>query len=248
MNSWQEDDEQQMSDPNKIKSALNSCADRKKADFLPQFFQAYPGGYGEGDRFIGVTVPDQRRIARQYYRTISLKDLQFLIEDPFHECRLTALFMLILKYEKARSEAEKNSLVDFYLANLNHVNNWDLVDSSAYKILGPHLADKNKGLLFRLATSGQLWEQRVAIITTLYFIRNGDYNTTLELAELLLEHEHDLIHKAVGWMLREVGNRDFDREYNFLLLHYRAMPRVMLRYAIEKFDPFLRKKFLKGEL
>lgn len=237
-----------MSSAKEIKKVLNSCADSKKAEFLPQFFQAYPGGYGEGDRFLGVTVPDQRRIAHHYYRTISLKELQILIEDPFHECRLTALFMLILKYEKTKSEAEKISLVDFYLANLNHVNNWDLVDSSAYKILGPHLADKNKDLLFHLATSGQLWEQRVAIITTLYFIRNGDYNTTLELAELLLRHEHDLIHKAVGWMLREVGNRDFDREYNFLLLHYRVMPRVMLRYAIEKFEPSLRKKILKGEL
>lgn len=237
-----------MSDISKVKTALNSCADSRKAELLPQFFQAYPGGYGEGDRFAGVSVPDQRRVARSYYRTISLGDLQSLIEDPFHECRLTALFMLILKYEKAKRDAEKNSLVDFYLANLDYVNNWDLVDSSAYKILGPHLAEKDKDLLFHLATSGQLWKQRVAIITTLYFIRNGDYSTTLELAELLMNHDHDLIHKAVGWMLREVGNRDFDREYNFLLFHYRDMPRTMLRYAIEKFNPSLRKRFLKGEL
>jgi 3-methyladenine DNA glycosylase AlkD len=231
-----------------VRKMLQSSSDPEKAAFLPKFFQAVPGGYGEGDRFIGVSVPAQRRIARKYYRAISPGELEELIRDPVHECRLTALFILILKFEKAAGEQEREELAGFYLENLPFVNNWDLVDSSAYKLLGAYLYDKDRDLLYQLARSGELWRQRVSIIATLYFIRNNDFSDTLKLAGILLNHEHDLIHKAVGWMLREVGNRSFKAEYAFLEENYRQMPRTALRYAIEKFEPELRKKFLKGQI
>jgi len=221
----------------KVRHDLDNCSDPIKAAHLPRFFQAYPGGYGEGDLFIGVTVPNQRKIARSHFQAFSLSELEELI--------LTAIFIIILKFEKAKTEPEREALVKLYLDNLMWINNWDLVDSSAYKILGPHLYRKDRSLLYELAASGELWKQRVAVITTLYFIRNKDYADILNLARLLLRHEHDLMHKAIGWMLREVGNRDFDLEYDFLKQHYRDMPRTMLRYAIEKFDEALRQKFLK---
>lgn len=227
---------------------LNSYTNPEKAAFLPHFFQAYPGGYGEGDCFIGVTVPDQRKVARKYYRTISLEELTVLIQSNVHEHRLTAIFILVLKYEKTKSELEKENLVNFYLNNISAVNNWDLVDSSAYKILGAFLFDKDRSLLYHFAASGGLWPQRIAIISTLYFIKRDDFVDTLKIADSLLEHDHDLIHKAVGWMLREVGNRDFAVEYNYLKDRYRRMPRTMLRYAIEKFEPELRKQFLEGKI
>lgn len=235
-----------MKKSDQIRLELNKYGNKEKAAFLPKFFQAFPGGYGEGDYFIGVTVPEQRRIARRHFRPVLLNELEDLIRDPVHECRLTALFILVLKYERAKTENEKQAIVDYYLGNIDHINNWDLVDSSAYKILGAHLFEKERNLLYELARSGKLWRQRIAIIATLYFIRNFDFTDTLELAALLLDHEHDLIHKAVGWMLREVGNRDHEIEYRFLKDHYKVMPRTMLRYAIEKFDPKLRKKFLAG--
>lgn len=229
-----------------IRLELKKSADTEKAAFLPKFFQAFPGGYGEGDRFIGVSVPNQRKIARQHYRSLSLSNLEDLIRDPVHECRLTAIFILVYKYENAKTESEREELVDFYLGNLPSINNWDLVDSSSYKILGPYLSDKDRSLIYRLAKSGDLWQERIAVITTLHFVRNNDFDDTLKLSELMLDHKHDLIHKAAGWMLREVGNRDFDVEYAFLKAHYEKMPRTMLRYAIEKFEPELRKKFLAG--
>lgn len=230
----------------KVRHDLENCADPVKVAHLARFFQAYPGGYGEGDRFIGVSVPNQRKIARSYFQTFSFSELEELIRDPLHECRLTAIFILILNYEKTEKEPEREALVKLYLDNLVWINNWDLVDSSAYKILGPHLFRRDRSVLYELAASGELWKQRVAVIATLYFIRNKDYADILNLACLLLKHEHDLIHKAIGWMLREVGNRDFDLEYNFLKQYYRGMPRTMLRYASEKFDEELRQKFLKG--
>ncbi len=235
-----------MNQADAIRQELNKYGDAEKAAFLPKFFQAFPGGYGEGDRFIGVTVPNQRKIARKYYQVLSLNDLEKLISDPLHECRLTAIFILVLKYEKSKTEAERKELVKFYLNNLSSINNWDLVDSSAYKILGPYLFDKNRSLIFKLARSGDLWRERIAVITTMHFIRNYDYVDTLKLAEIMLDYEHDLIHKAVGWMLREIGNRDFNVEYSFLKAHYKKMPRTMLRYAIEKFEPELKKNFLAG--
>ncbi|MDO9536479.1 MAG: DNA alkylation repair protein [Bacillota bacterium] len=235
-------------DQKTIKSELNKYADSEKAGFLLRYFKVFPGGYGEGDLFIGVKVPYQRIIARKYYLEIPLQEVERLLQDPVHECRLTALFILSLRFEKSRTEEDKKEIVDLYLWNLSYVNNWDLVDSSAEKILGPYLMDNKKDLLYELAESGDLWKQRTAMMTTFHFIKNGRFTETLDLAEGFLQHKHDLMHKAVGWMLREIGKRDFSVEYEFLQKHYRKMPRTMLRYAIEKFEPQLREKFLKGLL
>ncbi|WMJ75128.1 DNA alkylation repair protein [Cytophagaceae bacterium ABcell3] len=237
-----------MSVEDSIIKSLASHADATKAAFLPQFFKALPGGYGEGDAFIGVSVPNQRKTAKQFYKQADLNDVSALLQHPVHEHRLTALFILVLKYEKAKGESEKQEIVDTYLRNLHAVNNWDLVDSSADKILGSYLYDRDRELLYDLVNSGELWKQRIAIISTFYFIKKKDFSDTLKLAEILLSHEHDLIHKAVGWMLREIGNRNFDVEYEFLAKFYRQMPRTMLRYAIEKFEEDLRQKFLKGKI
>lgn len=229
-----------------IRHELNKHIIPEKAEFLPVFFKAFPGGYGEGDQFIGVMVPEQRKVAKKYFTKVSLQEVEELLQEPIHEYRLTALFILVYKFERLKSEAEKKEVVDLYLNNLSFVNNWDLVDSSADKILGPYLWDKEKTMLYHFAKSGDLWKQRVAIITTYHFIKQNHFTDTLELAKILLCHEHDLIHKAVGWMLREIGKRDFAVEYNFLAEHYQEMPRTMLRYAIEKFEPELRQKFLNG--
>ncbi|TVQ16727.1 MAG: DNA alkylation repair protein [Bacteroidetes bacterium] len=238
-----------MSTLQQLKSALLSKSDqKKKAGELERFFQAYPGGYGEGDTFLGVRVPDQRAIAKTFFREITLDETAQLLQENIHEHRLTAVFMLVLKYEKARSEEDKKAAVETYLQNIAGINNWDLVDSSSYKILGPWLLDKDKRLLYEYANSGQLWLQRIAMITTMHFIRNHRYDDALRLAEILLNHPHDLMHKAVGWMLREIGNRDYDTEYTFLQKHYQQMPRTALRYAIEKFDEPVRQGFLKGEI
>ncbi len=232
-----------------IKSALRSKAvQKKKAGELERFFQAYPGGYGEGDTFLGVRVPDQRRIAKTFFRETTLDEISQLLQENVHEHRLTAVFILVLKYEKARTEEDKKAVVDTYLQNIAGINNWDLVDSSSYKILGPWLLDRDKRLLYEYANSGQLWLQRIAMITTMHFIRNQQYDDALQLAEILLNHPHDLMHKAVGWMLREIGNRDYETEYRFLKMHYLQMPRTALRYAIEKFDEPVRQVFLKGKI
>jgi 3-methyladenine DNA glycosylase AlkD len=229
-----------------VKEELGCFVESEKAAFLPKFFQAFPGGYGEGDLFIGVRVPHQRKTARLYYRQILLEELEQLLQDSVHEYRLTALFILCYKFEKAAKDSEKEVIVKIYLNNLAYVNNWDLVDASAEKILGAYLLHRDKAILFQLADSANLWCQRVAVLSTFHFIRHNRYSETLLLAERLLSHEHDLIHKAVGWMLREIGKRDYDVEFSFLQEHYRQMPRTMLRYAIEQFDPDLRISFLQG--
>lgn len=231
-----------------VKQRLGEVSDPEKAAFYPRFFQSGPGGYGEGDRFLGVTVPNQRKIARAFYRDITLAETEMLLHDEFHECRMTALFILVLKFERAKSESERTAITDLYLRNTRYINNWDLVDASAEKILGAWLWDKDPDLLYSLAASDNLWEQRIAVIATYYFIKQGCFDHTLQIAERLLDHRHDLIHKAVGWMLREVGNRDREAEMTFLYQHYKQMPRTMLRYAIEKFEPDLRQQILKGEL
>ena len=179
-------------------------------------------------------------------RSISRRlDELSLLHDPVHEYRSTALIILVHKVQKAKLDDEQAEIAKFYTSNLDYVNNWDLVDVSADKILGAYLFDKDRSLLYELAESGHLWRQRTAVIATFYFIRQNDFGDTLKLAERLLDHEHHLIHKAVGWMLREIGNRDPVVELEFLEKHYRQMPRTMLRYAIEKFEPKLRQKFLK---
>ncbi len=230
-----------------VKRELAAAADPLKAGFLPRFFRAVPGGYGGEDRFLGVTVPAQRETARRHWRSLSLEDTAALLSSPCHEHRLTALFVLVRQFETAKEEVRREAIVRLYLDHLDFVNNWDLVDSSAPHILGAWLVGRDRALLDELAGSGDLWRQRVAVLATQRFIRRGEFADTLRLAERLLDHPHDLIHKAVGWMLREVGNRDRETELAFLRRHHARMPRTMLRYAIEKLEPELRRAFLRGE-
>ncbi|MDX5340568.1 MAG: DNA alkylation repair protein [Cyclobacteriaceae bacterium] len=220
----------------------------EKAKFFPKFFKTGPGEYGEGDLFLGVKVPEQRTIAKQFYREITLEELSELIQNPYHEVRLTGLLALVYRYEKAKSEEEKKELADFYLHHLDWVNNWDLVDTSCPRILGHFYWKKEKDLFYHLAGSHDLWRQRIAMISSLYWIKKGNFQDALALAEILKNHSHDLIHKAVGWMLREIGNEDIATELNFLKKHYKTMPRTALRYAIEKFPEDLRQDFLKGRI
>ncbi|HEC85554.1 MAG TPA: DNA alkylation repair protein, partial [Thioploca sp.] len=201
------------------------------------------GEYGEGDKFLGIKVPVQRKVAKKY-QALSLTDIQTLLNSDIHEYRLTALILLINHYTKA-NDTNKQKIFDFYLHNTKHINNWDLVDITAPKIVGDYLLDKPRDILYQLARSTNLWEKRIAIIATMTFIKQDDFSDTLKLAEILLNDEHDLIHKAVGWTLREVGKREQSVEENFLNKHYKQMPRTMLRYAIERFDDKRRKFYLK---
>lgn len=231
-----------------IKAALEDKAIPEKAAFFPRFFKTGPGEYGEGDQFLGVKVPDQRKIAKSVYKEISLAEIETLIHDAYHEVRLTGVMILVYRYEKLKSDDERKELVDFYLSNLKWVNNWDLVDSSCHQILGHYYLSRDKSLFYQLAAKDHLWSQRVAMVSTYYWIKRGEFEDALALAEKLLNHPHDLIHKAVGWMLREIGNQDYSVEFDFLEKHYSKMPRTMLRYAIEKFDEEVRQDFLKGRI
>tara|TARA_R110002049_G_scaffold4601_1_gene31669 strand:+ start:57466 stop:58179 length:714 start_codon:yes stop_codon:yes gene_type:complete len=225
-----------------VKRDLRLHCNEEKAAFFPRFFKSGKGEYAEGDKFLGVVVPDQRRVAKKY-RELPLDQINKLLTDPYHECRLTGLFVLVARYERAEDRC-RQVLVDFYLANLDHVNNWDLVDSSAHKILGDWLLDKPRTILFTLADSGHLWRQRVSVIACLTLIKQGEYKEIKRLAKQFLTHEHDLIHKAVGWMLREMGKMDEGELIRFLDRHTAKMPRTMLRYAIEKLPADVRRDYL----
>ena len=229
-----------------VEATLAGLRDPKKADFYPRFFRTGKGEYGEGDRFVGVVVTNQRKIARRF-RALILSELAKLLHSPMHEHRLTALFTLVDQFQRADA-AGRRRVAEFYLEHLDRVNNWDLVDASAHKILGPHLRERDRGLLDELAGSGHLWRQRIAIIATYAYIRAGDFGDTLRIADKLITHNHDLTHKAVGWMLREVGKRDLTILEEFLGPRYRRMPRRMLRYAIEKLEPARRKSYLTGKV
>lgn len=228
----------------KIIEELKTYSQKEKQEVLPKFFKTGKGEYGEGDIFIGVTVPNVRLIAKKY-KDVGLLSVEKMLNDPIHEVRLLALIILTYKFEKASEEEQKN-IYEFYLKNTKAINNWDLVDLSAYKIVGKYLINKDRDILFKLAESKNLWEQRISIISTFYFIQHNDFQTSLIVSEMLLNHDHDLIHKAVGWMLREIGKRDLKIEEDFLKLRYQQMPRTMLRYAIEKFEEEKRQKYLKG--
>ncbi len=225
------------------KSALQKLSDPQHAKKLQGFFKTGKGEYGEGDVFIGVRVPDQRRIAKKY-RKISLTHVLELLRSEIHEHRLTALFILTEQFNKGDEEARQR-IVDLYLCNTTYVNNWDLVDSSAHKILGVWLMDKPRGVLYDLARSESLWERRISIISTFAFIQRGDLVDALALAGALVDDGHDLIHKASGWVLREVGKKDQSVLEEFLLEHFETMPRTMLRYAIERL-PEERRSFYMG--
>jgi len=225
-----------------IKKDLSQLSDPERAKNLSWFFKTGKGQYGEGDVFLGITVPEQRKVAKKYI-DLSLNDLQELLNSEIHEHRFTALVILISKYRKAE-ESSKKEIFDFYLRNTKNINNWDLVDLSAPRIIGDYLLNKDRTTLFKLARSNILWERRISILSTFTFIDNCDFEDALSISELLLHDEHDLIHKAVGWALREIGKRDQNVEEKFLTKHYPNVPRTMLRYAVEKFDEKKRKKYL----
>ena len=222
-----------------LKSELEQLSNPSKAKIQSSFFKTSKGQYSEGDIFLGVTVPETRKIANKYLN-LQLTEIQQLLSSKIHDHRLIGLLILVENYKKTKDE----KIPKFYLQNLKQVNNWDLVDLSADKILGQYLLDKDKSILYKLAQSNNLWERRVAIISTFQFIKNNQFEDTLKISEILLNDKHDLIHKAVGWMLRELGKRNQELEEQFLKKHYKTMPRTMLRYAIEKFDGEKRKQYL----
>lgn len=226
-----------------IKQQLLSFGNPEKADHAKYFFKTGKGQYGEGDKFIGCTVPETRSVAR-VNKNLSFSELQKLLDDEMHECRLCALVILIEQFKKA-DEEERKKIVDFYLRNTYHINNWDLVDVSAYNILGEWLKDKDCTILYRLAESDNLWEQRISVVATLAFIRQNNFTHTLRLSERFLAHTHDLMHKACGWMLREVGKRQEKVLIGFLDKYVKEMPRTMLRYAIEKLPPWQRQIYMQ---
>ncbi|MGA9755000.1 MAG: DNA alkylation repair protein [Desulfobaccales bacterium] len=227
-----------------IQRELKSLGNAPQAAILQRFFKTGPGEYGEGDRFRGIRVPFLRKLA-QKYQELSLTETLRLLQSAFHEDRLLALLILIKQYYQGGTNV-RGAIHRLYLEQARLVNNWDLVDASAPHLVGHYLAERPKELLTRLAGSGVLWERRIAILATLHFIKQGDYDETLRVARLLLGDPEDLIHKAVGWMLREVGKRQLAVAEAFLQAHYQTMPRTMLRYAIERFPEARRQAYLRG--
>ncbi|MCU7871478.1 MAG: DNA alkylation repair protein [Candidatus Thiodiazotropha sp. (ex Lucinoma borealis)] len=225
---------------------LRGLADPAIANHSQRFFKTGKGEYGEGDRFLGIRVPVLRQQARRY-KEMSLDEILRVLKSSYHEERLCALLLLVEKYRRG-SEEEREAIYLCYMDNTRYINNWDLVDSTAYHIVGAYLEDKERNTLYKMAGSPNLWERRIAIISTLHFIKNLQFDDTLKLSLQLMNDDHDLIHKAVGWMLREVGNRVLSVEQTFLNKHYHQMPRTMLRYAIEKFPQKQRKKYLSGQV
>lgn len=229
-----------------LRKILKKQTNSEQAKILLRFFKTGKGKYGEGDKFLGIKVPVSRGIAKEF-KDLSIPEIQELLNSEIHEERLIGLFILVEQFNGADGE-KKNTIYKFYLKNTKKVNNWDLVDLSAHKIIGAYLADKDKQILFKLAKSKNLWERRIAVMSTFHFIKNGLYDVTLEISNILITDEHDLIHKAVGWMLREIGNRDLKVEEDYLKKYYKIMPRTMLRYAIEKFPEQKRQVYLRGKI
>ncbi|MFC2143607.1 DNA alkylation repair protein [Candidatus Aenigmatarchaeota archaeon] len=228
---------------NQLISDLQTRSNSKKAEIYQRFFKTGKDQYGEGDVFIGLTVPEQREIAKKYL-LLSLKNVQKLLNSKIHEHRLTSLLILVYQYKKS-DEKKKKKIFNFYLKNTKRINNWDLVDLTAHSIVGNFLLDKDRKILYKLAVSKNLWERRISMIATYELIRNNRFEDTLKISELLLNDDHDLIHKAVGWMLREIGKRNQKAEEAFLKKYHKTMPRTMLRYAIERFDEKKRKFYMK---
>lgn len=226
---------------------IQSLANPKRAKIMQGFFKTGSGEYGQGDIFLGLTVPQQRQIAKKY-TSLPLVKIQTLLKNKIHEYRLIGLLILGDKFKKSKSEEEKGDIFNFYIKNIKYVNNWDLVDLTAPNIVGEFLFDKKKNILYKLSESENLWEKRISIIATFNFIRKAEFKDALRISEILLKDNHDLIHKAVGWMLREIGKKDQVTLEEFLKTHYKNMPKTMLRYSIEKFPEDLRKKYLKGEI
>ncbi len=235
---------------NQLESILKQKSNPEKAKQLQRFFKTGKGEYGENDIFLGITVPEQRKIVKEFME-LSIGEISLILGSKVHEKRLIALLILIEKYKKAnkkKNEEEKKQIFDFYLKNTKNINNWDLVDLSAPNIIGNYLINKDRQILYKLANSIHLWEKRISVISTFAFIRNSEFEDSLKISEILLNDKHDLIHKAVGWMLREIGKKNEKILEDFLKKHYKNMPRTMLRYAIEKFPESKRKGYLNGEI
>jgi 3-methyladenine DNA glycosylase AlkD len=229
-----------------IRTKLQKLANKDKAKILQGFFKTGPGEYGEGDIFLGINVPVLRKLSKEH-DGIPLKETMQLLKSSIHEERLLALLMLVRAFSKG-DEALQKKICELYLKHTKHINNWDLVDLTAPNIVGTYLLDKSRKTLYALAKSNDLWQRRIAIMATFSFIKQSDFDDTLKISNTLLTDKHDLIHKAVGWMLREVGKRSLFTEERFLQQHYRKMPRTMLRYAIERFPEAKRKKYLHGAM
>ena len=229
----------------KIQKRLRQFASRDKARVLQGFFKTGPGEYGEGDIFLGVVVPDIRRVAKEFQDT-PVGEIKKILASRYHEERLLALLMLVREFAQG-DEALKKRIYGLYLRSTRYINNWDLVDVSAPNIIGTYLLDKSRKPLYAFAKSNDLWKRRIAILSTFTFIRQNDFDDTLRISKILLEDDHDLLHKAVGWMLREIGKRDLRAEERFLKQHYKKMPRTMLRYAIERFPEGKRRNYLDGK-
>ena len=232
---------------NTLYSAMLAHANPSEAEGLSRFFKTGPGQYGEGDKFLGIKVPVTRKVVKECWRNIGLPELKECISSEYHEVRLSALLALVEIFTHARKNPDlQKQCVDFYLSHTAYINNWDLVDLSCYPLLGVWLLDKNRSLLYDLARSGKtIWEQRIGMVSTMTFIRHGELKDTFEIADILLHHPHDLIHKAVGWLLREAGKRDKAALVQWLQPRYKSMPRTMLRYAIEKFPEPERQLYLQ---
>ena len=232
-----------------IKTALQELSIPGKAEIMQTFFKTGKGEYAEGDLFIGVKVPDQRSVAKEFYSKISLEELGELLSSKIHEHRLTALLILVHQFEKTKDKIKQKEIIDFYLNRTQHINNWDLVDTSCYKILGRYcFENQDSKLLDKLSESENMWEKRMAIVATMHHIKKGQFELTKNFALKNLKHPHDLMHKANGWLLREMGKMNEKELLDFLNLYYKEMPRTCLRYAIEKLEEEVRKNYLKGRI
>ena len=229
-----------------IQKRLKKLGNKKHAAISQRFFKTGPGEYGEGDVFIGIRVPVLRKLVKEYSE-LSVEDAAVLLRSQIHEERLFALLLLVRLFSKG-DDVRRTIIYDTYLENTAFVNNWDLVDSSAEHIVGAYLMDRSKAVLYRLAESEDMWERRISVISTFHFIKRHEFSETLKVSKMLLFDRQDLIHKATGWMLREIGKRQLQTEESFLKVHYKKMPRTMLRYAIEKFPEQKRQRYLKGRI
>ena len=229
---------------NTLLNAMTAKADATQVAGLSRFFKTGPGQYGEGDKFLGIKVPVTREVVKACWKETTWEDLEECVISEYHELRLAALLTLVELFK--HNKKQQQECIDFYLAHTAYINNWDLVDLSCYPLLGVWLLDKDRTILYDLARNGKtIWEQRIGMVSTMTFIRNGQLEDTFAIADILLNHPHDLIHKAVGWLLREAGKRDKEALENYLQPRYKKMPRTMLRYAIEKFPEAERKQYLQ---
>ena len=231
-----------------IEKDIQKYSDPIKSKHSQRFFKTGKGEYGESDIFLGLTTPELKGIVSKYYREISLKDLLYFLKSKYHEYRMFALQCLVYKYERCKTEEEKKEIYDMYIKNTKYINNWDLVDVTCHKIVGEYLKDKNRDILYTFAKSNDIWKQRISVISTFAYLHDNDFKDSLNICEILVNHNHDLIQKAVGWTLREIGKKDLDTEEQFLKKYYKTMPRTMLRYAIERFEEGKRQRYLKGEI